>query len=226
MTSCLVGGPQLWARSLEAKPTTNATQAMAARSRRFDDRSISGVGVDTAIEMQYPMWLMPVSEFIKLTKLEPHQKLRAENRIVPWDKSMEHIFFMSHQWTSFASPNPTSEQLRAMQRIILRMMAGKLPKTSPCFTDVAYLSSTANITSKEWATMVKDVHIWLECVAKRLVMQAAPQVPFDVASCAVTSLSLRLARTLMAKRATSCVQSPPSLHTWSARHTSLRSCQR
>jgi hypothetical protein len=113
-------------------------------------RSISGVGVatDTAIEMQYPMWVMPVSEFIKLTKLEPHQKLRADNRIVQWDKSMKRIFFMSHQWTSFANPDPTAEQLRAMQRIILRMMAGKLPKTSPSFVDAVYLPSTLSVTSR------------------------------------------------------------------------------
>ena len=174
---------------------------MPAGSQRFGGRSISRVGVasDTAIDMQYPMWVMPVSEFIKLTKLEPHQKLRADNRIVQWDKSMKNIFFMSHQWTSFANPDPTSEQLRAMQRIILRMMAGKLPKTSPCFADAVYLPSTSTTTSKEWATTVKDVHIWIECAAPQYsVEHATPHAPFDVASRAATSPSLRSARTLTA----------------------------
>jgi hypothetical protein len=175
---------------------------MPPGSQRFGGRFISRVSVatNTAIEMQYPMWVMPVSEFIKLDNLEPHQKLRADNRIVQWDKSMKHIFFMSHQWTSFANPDPTGEQFRAMRQIILRMMSGKLPKTSPGFADAAYLPSTSSITSKEWVTMVNDLYIWIECaVPQYLIRHAVAQGPFDVTSCAATSPSLRWARTLTVK---------------------------
>jgi hypothetical protein len=141
-----------------------------------------GVATGTAVDLQYPMWLMPVSEFLKLTKLEPHQKLRAENRIVQWDTSMKHIFFMSHQWTSFSFPDQSGDQLGAMQRIVLRMMARILPKTSPCIADAAYLPSSANVTTKEWATMVEDAHIWMECVMpQRPCKRATHQAPFDVA---------------------------------------------
>jgi hypothetical protein len=125
-------------------------------------------GAGTAIEMQYPMWVMHMSEFIKLTKLEPHQQLREENRIVQWDPSMTSVFFLSHQWTSFAHPDATAEQLRAMQRIFLRMMSGKLPTTSPCFADATYLPASAKITSKEWKAMVPNAYIWMECVPRRL----------------------------------------------------------
>jgi hypothetical protein len=49
-----------------------------------------------------------------------------------------------------------------MQRIFLRMMSGKLPSTSPCFTDAAYLPTTAKITSKEWKAIVLKSYIWVE----------------------------------------------------------------
>jgi hypothetical protein len=52
-----------------------------------------------------------------------------------------------------------------MQRILLRMMTGKLPTVSPTFTDDAYLPSGINIKAHEWAAMLSDVYIWVECAA-------------------------------------------------------------
>jgi hypothetical protein len=125
-------------------------------------RRLSASAAGTAISMQHPMWVMPMFEFVKLSKLEPHQKLRAEAKLVERDRSMKHVFFLSHQWTSLAHPDPSCEQLRAMQRVFLRMMTGILPKTSLEFTDAAYMRSVHQITSKEWATIVSDAYIWME----------------------------------------------------------------
>jgi hypothetical protein len=147
------------------KPDAGArTKAWARGASRW---SRNGHGYRDAV----PHVAYEPSEFMKLTKLEPHQKLRAENRIVQWDASMKHVFFLSHQWTSFAHPDQTGEQLRAMHRIILRMISGKLPRTSPAFTDAAYLPASLKVTPKEWATMVQDAYIWVECVV--------PQNPVD-----------------------------------------------
>ena len=64
---------------------------------------------------------MSISNFIRLTRLEPHGVLKAEGTLVEWDPSMTTVFFFSHQWTSFSHPDPTSDQLRALQRVFLRM---------------------------------------------------------------------------------------------------------
>jgi len=139
---------------------------VARRLSRLNN--VVGRTTDTAIKLQYPMWVMRISDFVRLTKLEPHQKLRAENKIVEWDPSMKSVFFLSHQWTSFSHPDATTEQLRAMQRIFLRMMSGKLPNTSPCFSDAAFLPTSAKVTSKEWKTIVSNAYVWVECVVRRL----------------------------------------------------------
>ena len=51
----------------------------------------------TAVEMKYPMWLVPVSAFLKLSKLEPHQVMRERGELVMWKPSMKNVFFLSHR---------------------------------------------------------------------------------------------------------------------------------
>ena len=53
--------------------------------------------VGTAVEMKYPMWLVPVSSFVKLAKLEPHQVMRQRGELVRWEPSMTTVFFLSHR---------------------------------------------------------------------------------------------------------------------------------
>ena len=54
-------------------------------------------GSSTALHEEYSMWVMPISGFIELDKLQPHQILRAPNKIVPYNESMSTVFFLSHQ---------------------------------------------------------------------------------------------------------------------------------
>ena len=53
--------------------------------------------VGTAVEMKYPMWLVPVSSFVKLAKLEPHQVMKQRGELVMWESSMKTVFFLSHR---------------------------------------------------------------------------------------------------------------------------------
>ena len=43
------------------------------------------------------MWVMPISAFVDLGKLQPHQTLKAPNKIVQFNESMPTVFFLSHQ---------------------------------------------------------------------------------------------------------------------------------
>ena len=54
-------------------------------------------GSSTAVHEEYSMWVMPISAFIELDKLQPHQMLRAPNKIVQYNESMSTVFFLSHQ---------------------------------------------------------------------------------------------------------------------------------
>ena len=43
------------------------------------------------------MWVMPISTFVDLDRLQPHQLLKEAGKIVLFDKSMLNVFFLSHQ---------------------------------------------------------------------------------------------------------------------------------
>ena len=91
--------------------------------------------------MLYPMWLMPVHEFMTLSELRPHQELVAAGKLVKWNAAMENVFFLSHQWTSFDRPDHSTSQLRTVQKALVRMLCGKLPTTAPQFADAIRLPS-------------------------------------------------------------------------------------
>ena len=95
------------------------------------------------------MWLISVSQFVRLSELKPHQDLLAEGKLVRWDASMRTVFFLSHQWTSFASPDHSTTQLRSVQSLMLHMMRGNVPKTAPTFTDAVLFEQDVSISSSE-----------------------------------------------------------------------------
>ena len=149
------------------------------------------------------MFLMHISEFLRLAELEPHQALRDAGKLVKWAPHMKHVIFLSHQWTSFRHPDPSSEQLRVVQRVMLRMMAGAVPATAPTFADAAYLPKGASISPREWARIVPDAYIWMEYAA------AAPQPsPFAAQPHATLSLTASHAPSAVTSR---CLKSASTL---------------
>ena len=66
--------------------------------------------------------------------------------------------------TSYQHPDPSLEQLRVVQRVLLRMMRGDVPTTSPAFADATYLPEGVSISPSEWIKIVPDAYIWMECV--------------------------------------------------------------
>lgn len=90
-----------------------------------------------AVEMQFPMWLVPLHHFLGLTELLPHQTLRRLNKIVRHSPMMKTVIFVSHQWTAFNQPDHTGRQLRTLQRMLQRMMAGDVPAVDAPFIDQA-----------------------------------------------------------------------------------------
>jgi hypothetical protein len=109
--------------------------------------------------MEYPMWLMPVPELLRLSSLRPHEELRVEGKVVECDQSHRTIFFISHQWTSENHPDDSTTQLRALQTLLLRMQRGELPETAPTFVDAIRLPSNIKIKRQAWKTLVIDAFI-------------------------------------------------------------------
>ena len=122
---------------------------------------------ETAVAMQAEMWVMPVSEFVKLETLRPHQELFADGKLSRWDSSMTSVFFLSHQWTSFDHPDHTTLQLRSFQRLVTRMICGQCPDVAPRFADSAQLAKEIRVGTAEWPRVAEHAFIWMDYFSVR-----------------------------------------------------------
>ena len=142
--------------------SSSSKVGLTQRERSAHDRNLLRGLVGTAVEMKYPMWLVPASSFVKLAKLEPHQVMRQRGELVMWEPSMKTVFFLSHQWTSFEHPDHTLDQMRCFKRLLIRMMKGEVATTVPEFAAQTYLPKGVKVTTKEWQAMVSDAYIWMD----------------------------------------------------------------
>ena len=46
----------------------------------------------TAVREEYNMWVMPMSAFVELDRLQPHQILSQAQKIVPFNENMTTVF--------------------------------------------------------------------------------------------------------------------------------------
>ena len=111
-------------------------------------------------DVEFDMWVLPVSKFVELTELKSHEELHELGHLVRWDASMRGVFYLSHQWTSRAHPDHTNVQLRSFQKVLLRMMRGDIPETSPNLLDKTNLPKGVNITASAWQHIVPSAYVW------------------------------------------------------------------
>lgn len=116
----------------------------------------------TSVEMRYPMYLMHVSDFLRIGTMDQHEMLRDAGKLVTWTPGMKRVFFVSHQWSSFDHPDPNHSQLRVLQRMLLRMMSGSVPATAPTFANAIYLRSGVTVQPHEWAEILPEAYLWLD----------------------------------------------------------------
>ena len=110
--------------------------------------------------MQFDMWVMPVSEFVHLSELRPHEELRQQGKLMRCDASMRGVFFLSHQWTSSSHPDHTTAQLRSFQTLLLRMVRGELPKTT--YDASGIRAGGTSISAAYWQDLVPDAFVWID----------------------------------------------------------------
>ena len=97
-------------------------------AREVQDGSISTAPLDNAgLDEGYPMYVLPVRNFLEMSAWKPHQQLLKEGKLRRFEESMRgRILFCSHQWCSYVHPDPGGDQLDALQGVIKKLGAGEL----------------------------------------------------------------------------------------------------
>lgn len=76
--------------------------------------------------MAHPMYVMRVEDVLALERIEPHQLLLKQGKVMVYDEAMNKpVIFVSHQWTSFSHPDHTNTQLHTLQTLLTEMTRGK-----------------------------------------------------------------------------------------------------
>ena len=103
---------------------------------------------------------MPVATLLELKAWEPHQKLLAAGSVRECTAD-DDVIFVSHQWLGFEHPDPKHDQLRALQRMIRRLLSGELTVESNATLQVLYgLQQTT--TADEWARRLPKMLVWFD----------------------------------------------------------------
>lgn len=137
----------------------------------------------------FPMYAMPVSVLLSLKSMEPHEEMLANGRVVEWSPDKHGpCHFLSHQWSSYAHPDPEGEQLACIQSVLRRIMAGEMGEMFATARE-ARVFHDAGVDDTTMAADVRDGYAWLDyaCVpqakeneASRL--RAIDSIPYYIAN--------------------------------------------
>ncbi|CAE7042347.1 ANKRD44 [Symbiodinium sp. KB8] len=75
--------------------------------------------------MLFPMYTVAADMLLKMTKVEPHEELKARGELVVFSGDMGRAAFVSHQWVATDHPDPDFKQMRNLQDAVKRLLSGR-----------------------------------------------------------------------------------------------------
>ena len=74
------------------------------------------------LPMFFPMYTVPLCTLLEMTRIEPHETLKARDVLVDFQRNMGNAAFVSHQWLASSHPDPECMQMRVLQDALKNMM--------------------------------------------------------------------------------------------------------
>eukprot|EP00965_Chrysotila_dentata_P107445 3549864-Pleurochrysis_carterae.AAC.1 len=79
-------------------------------------KCLSGTALQSRnFRMEYPLYAIKLSTLLKLTQMVPHEQLMEAGTLERYTPSLGPLIFVSHQWESYAEPDPTGQQFEALR---------------------------------------------------------------------------------------------------------------
>ena len=117
---------------------------------------------EDAVHHRYPMYVIKVTDLLELEAWLPHQDLVKAGKMIIVEKDMDvEVLFISHQWTSFAHPDPSGEQLSTLKRVLRRLMEGQTSVRSNSMLEAIY-HSKLTISGDEWKRKLPNMYLWVD----------------------------------------------------------------
>jgi len=147
-------------RQMELRGTQKRTHAVEALGKR----------ISTAIPIQHDMWLISLETMLMLYGershghvMEVHQELKRRGFLMNWRDvpNDSEIIFVSHEWLSWAHPDPEGEQLRVLCHVLERLKKGILDTEMDPLHTMLYKHKFTT-TGKDWKRLLKRTYLWVD----------------------------------------------------------------
>ncbi|MDC3321375.1 ankyrin repeat domain-containing protein [bacterium] len=95
--------------------------------------------------------------------MEVHQELKSRGFLTRWQDapSDSEIIFVSHEWLSWAHPDPKGEQLRVLCRVLEKLKSGELNTEMDPIHTILYKHKFTT-KGKDWEAMLKRTCLWVD----------------------------------------------------------------
>ena len=146
-----------------------ATKEKLKRTNKMREEKL-GKRISTATPIQHDMWLISLETMLMLYGLEGksrvmevHQELKSRGFLKNWRDipSDAEVVFVSHEWLSWAHPDPDGDQLRVLCRVLERLKEGKLNTEMDPIHTIMYKHKFTT-KGKEWKDMLRRTYLWVD----------------------------------------------------------------
>jgi len=147
-------------RKMKLRGTTNKAQFVESLGKR----------ISTATPIQHEMWLISLETLLMLygnagkgRVMEVHQELIQRGFLTRWQDtpSDAEIVFVSHEWLSWAHPDPNGDQLQVLCRVLERLKKGRLDTEMDPMHTILYKHKFTT-RGKDWEAMLRRTYLWVD----------------------------------------------------------------
>eukprot|EP00397_Hematodinium_sp_SG-2012_P012325 GEMP01012493.1.p1 GENE.GEMP01012493.1~~GEMP01012493.1.p1 ORF type:complete len:670 (+),score=130.74 GEMP01012493.1:646-2655(+) len=164
--------------SPNSSPASSRSPAPSPGRRRRRQKSKSSI-------MEYPMWIVKLSDALTFTTLEPHQVLKRKGLLSKYSKDHpEPVIFISHQWLAATHPDPQFEQFRVFQQAMRNLMSGSVD-TRSCWC--ASMILKRDVVESNWPKILQNACIWFDYFSVPQILGES-QTSSGVGSCMKTEM--------------------------------------
>ncbi|CAE7549321.1 ANK2 [Symbiodinium microadriaticum] len=113
----------------------------------------------SAAPMLFPMHTVTADVLMKMTEVEPHEKLKARGELVVFSDDLGRAAFVSHQWLDRYHPDPEFKQMRILQ-LALKRMLNSAGSVSLDFVTESLVQSARPLPMREF--QLQTLYLWYD----------------------------------------------------------------
>jgi hypothetical protein len=112
--------------------------------------------------MEYGMFVMPLDVFLGIDKIQAHQQLKREGKLIEWTPELDRpVFFLSHQWLSFKHPDPLMEQVKTFQNLLKNLASGSMDVPLSMLHKCSF-DCLPTLTGSHWKEVLPNAVVWMD----------------------------------------------------------------